>query len=203
VRRARAPLQSSELIPPSPLFRDSHLSTTDETTTSQLSLPVPPQTNFQHKCPRRSPGTSACSRSWRRARRVLVLVFAPSHRCQTKMLKEQNETNYSRWMLLWSHRWRRRDDVQLECYHPRPASRAFYPLSHPIFFPPETSAEPRCPPQSAHENRIYSLKIYCGANYPDEPPSVHFISKINLPGVNQQNGKVRLKHCRIPHASHV
>ncbi|KAA8909146.1 ubiquitin-conjugating enzyme/RWD-like protein [Sphaerosporella brunnea] len=48
------------------------------------------------------------------------------------------------------------------------------------------------PPHSAHENRIYSLKIYCGASYPDQPPSVHFISKINLPGVSQTNGKVDL-----------
>jgi len=48
------------------------------------------------------------------------------------------------------------------------------------------------PPHSAHENRIYSLKIYCGDGYPDEPPQVHFISKINLPGVDLRAGKVDL-----------
>jgi len=48
------------------------------------------------------------------------------------------------------------------------------------------------PPHSTHENRIYSLKIYCGDGYPDEPPQVHFISKINLPGVDQRLGKVDL-----------
>ena len=46
--------------------------------------------------------------------------------------------------------------------------------------------------QSVHENRIYSLKIRCGENYPDVPPEVTFISKVNLPCVDQRNGKVRL-----------
>lgn len=44
--------------------------------------------------------------------------------------------------------------------------------------------------QSNHENRIYSLKIHCGNSYPDEPPIVHFISRINLPGVDAQGGRV-------------
>ncbi|TGZ79708.1 UBC-like protein [Ascodesmis nigricans] len=48
------------------------------------------------------------------------------------------------------------------------------------------------PPHSVYENRIYSLKIYCGSEYPDEPPSVSFISKINLPGVDQRTGRVDL-----------
>jgi ubiquitin-conjugating enzyme E2 variant len=48
------------------------------------------------------------------------------------------------------------------------------------------------PPHSAHENRIYSLKVYCSNGYPDQPPEVHFLSKVNLPGVNQVTGKVDL-----------
>ena len=44
--------------------------------------------------------------------------------------------------------------------------------------------------QSAHENRIYSLNIHCGDSYPDIPPTVQFISKINLPCVDQRTGKV-------------
>ncbi|KAK6335576.1 E2 ubiquitin-conjugating protein mms2, variant 2 [Orbilia brochopaga] len=48
------------------------------------------------------------------------------------------------------------------------------------------------PPHSVHENRIYSLKLKCGENYPDAPPSVQFISRINLPCVDQTNGFVRL-----------
>ena len=43
-----------------------------------------------------------------------------------------------------------------------------------------------------HENRSYSLKIHCGAEYPDTPPDVTFISKVNLPCVDPRNGKVDL-----------
>ncbi|RUP16816.1 ubiquitin-conjugating enzyme/RWD-like protein [Jimgerdemannia flammicorona] len=47
------------------------------------------------------------------------------------------------------------------------------------------------PGHTIHENRIYSLKLYCDENYPDSAPIVSFLSRINLPCVNQQNGKVR------------
>lgn len=47
------------------------------------------------------------------------------------------------------------------------------------------------PPHSNHENRIYSLGIECGPNYPDEPPKVKFISKVNLPCVDEKNGEVK------------
>ncbi|KAK9368586.1 ubiquitin-conjugating enzyme/RWD-like protein [Lipomyces kononenkoae] len=46
------------------------------------------------------------------------------------------------------------------------------------------------PPHSVHENRIYSLKLHCGPNYPDVPPTVQFISKVNLPCISQVDGKV-------------
>ena len=44
--------------------------------------------------------------------------------------------------------------------------------------------------QSVHENRIYSVKIHCGSDYPDIPPDVTFISKVNLPCVDGRHGKV-------------
>jgi ubiquitin-protein ligase len=44
--------------------------------------------------------------------------------------------------------------------------------------------------QSVHENRIYSLKIVCGNQYPDVAPQISFTSKINLPCVNPTNGRV-------------
>ena len=44
--------------------------------------------------------------------------------------------------------------------------------------------------QSAHENRIYSLHIHCDETYPDRPPVVTFQSKVNLPCVNPQTGRV-------------
>ncbi|KAF1356818.1 ubiquitin-conjugating enzyme/RWD-like protein [Delphinella strobiligena] len=49
------------------------------------------------------------------------------------------------------------------------------------------------PPHSVHENRIYSLKIRCGENYPDTPPEVTFVSKVNAPCVDSHNGKVDLR----------
>jgi ubiquitin-conjugating enzyme E2 variant len=41
-----------------------------------------------------------------------------------------------------------------------------------------------------HENRIYSLKIHCGDSYPDRPPTIQFVSRVNLPFVSQTDGKV-------------
>ncbi|KAI9848125.1 MAG: E2 ubiquitin-conjugating protein mms2 [Thelocarpon superellum] len=46
------------------------------------------------------------------------------------------------------------------------------------------------PPHSVHENRIYSVNIHCGDSYPDTPPTVQFVSKVNLPCVDPRNGKL-------------
>lgn len=46
------------------------------------------------------------------------------------------------------------------------------------------------PPNSNHENRIYSLNIVCDDDYPNKPPTVKFISKINLPCVDKNTGEV-------------
>lgn len=53
------------------------------------------------------------------------------------------------------------------------------------------------PPHGQHENRIYELKMECGPNYPREPPVIHFVSQINLPGVNQTDGKVDKNYVAI------
>ncbi|GHJ83803.1 hypothetical protein NliqN6_0205 [Naganishia liquefaciens] len=42
------------------------------------------------------------------------------------------------------------------------------------------------PPHTVHENRIYSLTIYCPNAYPNGPPLVKFESKINLPCVDSR-----------------
>jgi len=46
------------------------------------------------------------------------------------------------------------------------------------------------PGHTVHENRIYSLKIHCDNSYPDSPPTIQFISRVNLPFVSQTDGKV-------------
>ncbi|KAI8594759.1 ubiquitin-conjugating enzyme/RWD-like protein, partial [Dissophora ornata] len=43
---------------------------------------------------------------------------------------------------------------------------------------------------TVHENRIYSLKFHCGDQYPDMPPTVSFLSRVNLPCVHPTNGRV-------------
>jgi ubiquitin-conjugating enzyme E2 variant len=45
-----------------------------------------------------------------------------------------------------------------------------------------------------HENRIYSVNIHCGDQYPDLPPTIQFVSRVNLPCVDQKTGKVRRRH---------
>lgn len=50
------------------------------------------------------------------------------------------------------------------------------------------------PLNTTHENRIYSLRLHCGDKYPNEPPQVQFLSKINLPCVGP-TGRVEKLGC--------
>lgn len=46
------------------------------------------------------------------------------------------------------------------------------------------------PPRSPYENRMYSVKIECGDQYPDEAPLAKFISRININCINSSTGVV-------------
>lgn len=47
-------------------------------------------------------------------------------------------------------------------------------------------------PQGTAFDRFYSLIITTGPNYPSAPPSVQFVTKINLPYVNKNTGFIEV-----------
>ena len=47
------------------------------------------------------------------------------------------------------------------------------------------------PPGTRFDGRFYEMLLKAGPNYPLEPPSVKFVSKVNLPNINQNNGEVQ------------
>lgn len=48
-------------------------------------------------------------------------------------------------------------------------------------------------PGTRFDNRMIAIKFYCGPNYPKQPPTVSFRTKVNLPFVNS-NGQIIPDH---------
>mmetsp|Transcript_9863 Transcript_9863/g.24624 ORF Transcript_9863/g.24624 Transcript_9863/m.24624 type:complete len:141 (-) Transcript_9863:546-968(-) len=46
------------------------------------------------------------------------------------------------------------------------------------------------PPGTVHDGRIYTLRIHCGNQYPDQAPQMWFRSKVNMGCVDQRDGRV-------------
>ena len=48
--------------------------------------------------------------------------------------------------------------------------------------------------KTCYESRMYQLKIECGTDYPDKPPNVWFITRVNMKNV-ESNGRVCVSEC--------
>merc|ERR1711874_933222 len=53
------------------------------------------------------------------------------------------------------------------------------------------------PSSTCHDGRIYCVKLNCGPQYPDQPPTLKFQSKINMTCVSQSNGTVDPRHFAV------
>lgn len=53
------------------------------------------------------------------------------------------------------------------------------------------------PINTVFENRIYTLSLTCGEKYPNQPPQVRFVTKVNMHSVSKHSGNVDASRCHI------
>lgn len=53
------------------------------------------------------------------------------------------------------------------------------------------------PMNTVYENRIYTLSLTCGDSYPQSPPSVRFLTRVNLTSVHRHTGIVDASRCAV------
>lgn len=53
------------------------------------------------------------------------------------------------------------------------------------------------PMNTVYENRIYTLSLTCGDSYPQAPPSVRFLTRVNLTSVHRHTGIVDASRCAV------
>lgn len=46
------------------------------------------------------------------------------------------------------------------------------------------------PPGTVYADQFYTMKVRTGPSYPDSPPQIYFITRINMPGVDVHTGAV-------------
>lgn len=54
-----------------------------------------------------------------------------------------------------------------------------------------------CHIKTVFENRIYTVHMSCGDAYPKEPPTVRFLTKVNLQCVHRGTGAVDPTRCTV------
>lgn len=53
------------------------------------------------------------------------------------------------------------------------------------------------PINTVFENRIYTLSLSCGDKYPQQPPSVRFVTKVNMHSVSKHSGLIDQSRCSV------
>lgn len=47
------------------------------------------------------------------------------------------------------------------------------------------------------ENRIYTVSLLCGDKYPQQPPTVRFITKVSMHSVSKHSGVIDQNRCSV------